>query len=259
MKSIGFLDEERMQKIPSNYWEKHEFCFFLHDQLVSMLTEYEESGAHNLVITGYNEEIQKFEDNNGDLDVVAFLKEKKLIEPYKHLIRSNIIISLTSDMLHFLYEAFRCFEKRKFSVGFSLLRKPLKEHLLFLSWLLAYEDDFINRFEANNYKSLNNQKKERIIEIFSSAIEQIIVGKLFQPMLLWDMIYSKNHSNGFEPTFQRATHLITSMGDLLKTEDYSINFIFDDYADDSYFEFLYSKLPYIFTTVQNSRESRQRA
>ena len=37
------------------------------------------------------------------------------------------------------------FEKRKFAVGYALLRKPLKENLLFLSWLLADQDDFINR------------------------------------------------------------------------------------------------------------------
>ena len=67
----------------------------------------------------------------------------------------------------------------------------------------------------------------------------------FEADTIWDIIYSKKHSNGFEPTWQKATHLTTSQGELLKTEDYSFNFIFNSPWDDDYFEFLYEKLPYL--------------
>lgn len=250
MKSLGVIDEQRLRLVPPRLWIAHEFCFFLHDRLVNLLIEYETSGAHNIVNESFQKAISGHEEEFEEIDILAFMKNNNLIEPYKHHIFSHVVMGLTSDMLHFLYESLRCFEKHKISVAFSLLRKPLKEHLFFLTWILADEDDFISRFEANNYRSLNNISKEKRITIFEKAISKLPASDAFDAETIWNMIYSKNHPNGFEPTWQRATHLITSYGDLLKTEDYSLNFIFDNSFDGYYHEFVYSKLPYllIFST-----------
>jgi len=250
MSSIGVLDENRLALIPLKHWKAHEFCFFLHDRLVQLLVEYESSGAHNLVTDAFQNVLDERGCEQGEIDILNFMKEHKLIEPYKHLISSHLVLALTSDMLHFLYEALNCFEKRKITVGFALLRKPLKENLLFLSWLLGNQDDFITRFESNNYQTLNNVRKGKQIEIFTEAIKKLATSDAFDADLIWNMIYSKNHESGFESIWQRATHLITSKGELLKTEDYSINFIFESPNNDRFYETLYSNLPYLlmFTT-----------
>lgn len=241
MKTIGYIEEERLQFIPDNLWLSHEFCFYLHDQLVNLLLQYENSGIHNMIIEAI---VMAAGENNIELegfDIIQFLKEADDEKQYKHHIFSHVIMGLTSDMLHFLYESLRCFEKNKISVAFSLLRKPLKEHLMFLSWILADENDFLNRFEANNYKTLTGITKEKQLDMLEKAISKVVVQEMFDPELIWEIIYSKKHENGFEPTWQRATHLITSYGDLLKTEDYNINFIFENSIDGYYHEFLYSK------------------
>lgn len=210
-----------------------------------MLTEYESSGIHNTVQTAVKKSFSEHGYTFDELDIFEVLKKNNLGKAYEHCISSHVTFALTADMLHYLYEALRCFEKRKFSVGFSLLRKPLKEHLLYLSWLLADKDDFITRFEANNYETLNNVSKDRRLEIFRLSIDKLATDNAFNAELIWDIIYSKSHPNGFEPTCQRATHLITSMGSLLRTEDYSFNFIFEDHSDNGHCEFIYSKLPYV--------------
>ncbi|MFA6630147.1 MAG: hypothetical protein WCS55_10350 [Sulfuricurvum sp.] len=245
MQSIGILEEHRLALIPSKYWAAHEFCFFLHDKLVHLLLEYEKSDVHNTVINAFENAINENGKDFEDFEILDFMKKNELLEPYKHHILSHAVMGLTSDMLNFLYESFSCFEKRKFSVAFSLLRKPLKEHLLFLSWILADEDDFITRFEANNHNSFSGISKEFRLELMKKAISKLHVKTAFDPDLLWDIIYSKNHENGFEPTWQRATHLTTSQGELLKTEDYSLNFIFSNPLNDDFYEFLHAKLPYI--------------
>ncbi len=244
MDTIGVLDHNRLAVIPPKYWKAHEFAFFLHDSVLRALVEYEQSGAHNWVTDAFKQ-ISKDHQIVDDFDILKFMKEQNLIEPYKHHLLSHLVLRLVGDMLNFLYEAFNAFEKRKFAVGWSLLRKPFKENLLFLSWILANEDEFIEKFESDNYKTLNNIKKEKQIEIFDAAINKIPNSNAFGAELLWDHIYSKNHSSGFEPTWQRATHLITSQGDLLKTEDYSINFIFDNPNSNHHYELLYGRLPYV--------------
>lgn len=181
--------------------------------------------------------------------MLSFMKKHNLTTPYRHHLVSHLVLGLTADMLHFLYEALTCFEKRKFAVAFSLLRKPFKENLLFLSWLLSSEADFLERFAANNYSTLNGIGKERQIEIFESAIKKLPIADAFDANILRDIIFSKSLNSGFEPIWQRATHLITSKGELLKTGDYTINFIFEHPGDDHYFDILYSKLPYLMIFV----------
>ncbi|MCE8050093.1 hypothetical protein HOP61_02120 [Halomonas daqingensis] len=249
MKTLGVLDEERLALLPGKYIPSHEFCFFLHDKLASLLVEYDYNRVQDTVVDAFEEAIKGREDEFYDLDLVDFMKRNDLVEPYKHHILSHTVMALTSDMLHFIYEALTCLEKRKFSVAFSLLRKPLKEHLFFLSWILADEDDFISRFESKNYVSFSGVSKEMKIEIIDKAISKFHIQEAFDAETIWNYVYSKKHSNGFEPTWQRATHLTTSQGDLLKTEDYSLNFIFQNNFDDDYYEFLRLKLPYIFLYI----------
>lgn len=249
MKTIGYIEGERLGLIPPNLWIPHEFCFYLHDQIVELLIQYENSNAHNTVIEAIYEAAEQKNINLEELDLLQFLKEIDNKEPYNHYIFSHVVMGLVSDMLHFLCESLKSFEKHKISVAFSLLRKPLKEHLFFLSWILADEDDFIHRFETDNYKQLSRIPKEKKISVFKKAVSKVAVPELFDENLIWDIIYSKNQENGFEPTWQRATHLITSYGDLLKTEDYNINFIFENSTYGYFHEFLYSKLPYILLFV----------
>jgi hypothetical protein len=250
MKTIGTLPENRLASIPQRHWEAHEFCFFLHDSLVRLLVEYESSGAHKWV----TEAFKKVKTDLGiaddeEIDLISFLKEHNLIGPYKHHLISHLVLALTSDMLHFLYEALSCFEKRKFSVAYSLLRKPLKENLLFLCWLLGNKDDFLERFAANNYQTLNAVGKDRQIQILEAAIKRLPIAEAFDANLIREIIYSKSYSSGLEPIWQRATHLITSQGELLRTEDYTVNFIFESPAFDYFFDLLYEKLPYLMIFV----------
>ena len=215
---------------------------------MELLIDFEAGGIQNIVTDAFYKTISDpvLGGKLDDVNIIDFLKDGDLTEPYRLHVVSHVVMALTSDMLNFLYEALKCFEKRKFSVAFSLLRKPLKEHLLFLSWILADEDDFISRFEFNNHVTLNNVSKERRLEIIRKAISKLHLKGAFDEETIWNYVYSKDHKNGFEVTWQRATHLITSHKPLLKTEDYSFNFIFEDVFDDFYYEFLKHNLPYLF-------------
>lgn len=242
---LGILGFDRLALIPKRFRAKHEFCFHLHDQIATLLVQYEQTGAHNWVQEAFEKAIEDSGTPLDGIDLLTFLKNEGLVQHYEHHITAHLVLGLTSDMLHFVYEALSAFEKRKFAVGFSLLRKPLKENLLFLCWLLSDRADFIQRFERDNYTTLNDIKPEKRIKILTEAINCLPVSEAFIADLLNDIIFSKSSPNGLEPIWQRATHLITKQGELLRTEDLSINFIFHDYADDSHFERLYVSLPYV--------------
>lgn len=245
MRSLGIIELERLALLPPEYWQHHEYCFFLHDQVAELLIQYEQSGAHLWVTEAFEKVLKESEIPDADVDILDFLKNHDLVQCYHHHIVSHLVFGLTSDMLHFIYESMKCFEKRKFAVAFALLRKPLKENLLFLSWLLGNEEDFIARFEKDNFTTLNGVTPERRLQILKDAIAHLATKEAFDADILNDMIFSKANGNSFEPIWQRATHLITSHGILLRTEDLNINFVFHDAASDELFEGLYSKLPYV--------------
>jgi hypothetical protein len=245
MESIGYLDPSRLLNIPPRHWQAHEFCFFLKDSMVQLLEQYESSGAHTWVTDAFFDAIKSTDNPPEEIDMLSFLREKDLIEPYKFHINSHLVLALTSDMLHFLHEALCCFEKRKFSVAFSLLRKPLKENLSYLCWLIADSEDFISRFSSKNFESMKLPDKDKQLDIYSKTINKLAVSDLFSSDILWNIIHSKNQPAGFEHIWQRATHLVTSYGDLLKTEDYSLNFIFADHSDDWFYDTLYQHLSYV--------------
>ena len=236
MKALGVIDADRLALLPPAYWREHEFCFFLHDQVLALLVQYEQSGAHRWVIEAFGKALADSDARDTEIDILVFLKQQALVRFYRHHIVSHLVLGLTSDMLHFIYESLKCFEKRKFAVGFALLRKPLKENLLFLSWLLGDEEDFISRFEKNNYTTLNGVTPERRLQIVEGAIARLATKEAFATDLLDNMLFSKTHEKSFEPTWQRATHLITSQGALLRTEDLNINFIFHDVASDEMYD-----------------------
>lgn len=245
MRSLGIIELERLSLLPPEYWQHHEYCLFLHDQVAELLIQYEQSGAHLWVTEAFEKVLKEDKAPDADVDILDFLKHHNLIRFYHHHIVSHLVLGLTSDMLHFIYESLKCFEKRKFAVAFALLRKPLKENLLFLSWLLGNEEDFIARFEKDNFTTLNGVTPERRRQILNDAIARLATKEAFDADTLNDMIFSKTNENSFEPIWQRATHLITSHGTLLRTEDLNINFVFHDAASDEMFERLYSKLPYV--------------
>lgn len=253
MTGIGLVGPERLWMIPEKYQARHEFCFFLHDQIAIMLTQYEESGVHNTVVDAFQRVTPAQASDLRYIDLIDLLKKDETKKLYKHFIISQTVLALTSDMLHFLYESLTCFEKRKFTVGFSLLRKPLKENLFYLSYILADEDDFIKNFEKNNYKTLNEKEfpKERKKDIFASAISKLSIDDAFEADLMWEIIYSRHLENGLEVAFQKSTHLITTFGELLKTEDYAFNRIFEDPNEDYHYQFIYDKLPYVLVFLSN--------
>lgn len=248
-KAIGTLSEERLVYIHPKYHAAHEFCFYIHDQLVQLLLQYEESNTHNLVPEALSSELEKYETDHLEIDLLEFLKEPGLEKPYRHFIVSHTVLALTADMLHFLYEALACFEKGKYSVAFSLLRKPLKEHLLYLAWIAADEQDFVSRFENEPHKGFDNISKETRYRVLEEAIKSLKLEEAFDAETLWNMVYSKKHSAGFEPTWQQATHLVTSRGELLRTPDYSLNFIFNLPFENEYQNLAYSNLPYLLIFV----------
>jgi hypothetical protein len=223
----------------------HEYCFFLHDECVRMLSEYEAADAHLISFKFLNNaERKKFEKLAKEHDVVNAMRALNRHAEVRRLIFNSITMAMVADFAHYIYEALRCLEKRKVTVALSLLRKPLLENLIYFSWMVADEDNFYTAFTSGDPvkmtpKVLGNRRKE----LLEKAIEKADLKGIVDAVEIISIIFDASNADGLYPYFQHAIHLITVDRIELKTSPENFNFIFKNPSDDDMYELLYSTLP----------------
>ncbi|MDE1152347.1 MAG: DUF4187 domain-containing protein [Micavibrio sp.] len=243
---VGLIPRKRLSNIPAHLRERHEYCFFLHDECVRLLKEYEAAKANVVKIKFTDRKTaQKFEKIADTADGIEALRTTGYAEEAKRVIINQITMAMVSDCLHHMFEGLKCFEKRKFIVALNLLRKPLKDNLLYLSWMLGDEEEFYREFTNGNPERLAHSRLGNFrASMFSKAILQTGLGSMDGESLN-DILFNRKNSSGLERLFQHAVHLITVQNIELKTSPENFNFIFKRYTDDDIYQAVYEHLPYI--------------
>ncbi|MFH7242228.1 MAG: hypothetical protein ACHWZW_05185 [Spirulina sp.] len=239
--------------LPEKFQEIHEYCFFLHDQLVETLRSGEEANIFETKVRfKESNHSQEIEGKSGE-DLIDWFRAKGYERDVRIIFYKEIFRALLSDYLHFIHEALECSRKGKLTITYALLRKPMKENLFYLEWLLANPRDFFDKYESRDPKQLSISRiseKDRI-ETIKTALEKTSLGVWIEPSFIHDIRYSKSSELSFENYFQKANHLITTFR-FLETEPENFNFIFSGLSNKlSQWEGLYAILPFIlFHSVQ---------
>ena len=242
--------------IPEEFAFSHDLCFFLHDILVDIIKSGEEAHIFSIHIDFQNEADAKLvKDKQGD-DLWAWLEEHGYKDAVSMLSYKQVCVALLSDFCHFVHEALQCSRKGKLTVTFALLRKPFKDNLLYLEWLLADPADFLKHFRSTDMGKLFNKTLHSSgVEKRKMIIQKAIQHTKYQLWLNSDMIYTLRYDKkaewGLEMLFQKATHLVTTLKPL-ETESQNFNFVFSG-EEEHYAQWghLYSILPMLlFHAVQ---------
>lgn len=181
-------------------------------------------------------------------DLIDYLEKNGYKKEANIFIYKKVFAALVSDFCHFTYEALMCSKKGKLTVAYALLRKPLKDNLFYLEWLLAYPSEFIKLINNDNSsiniasEKINEQKKKDIIKM---ALLKAKIESWIDPQFIYEMRYDKKSEFGMEPYFQKANHLITT-NPHFTTENCNFNFIFSGQeAMVSQWDQIYSILPFL--------------
>ncbi|QEE47567.1 hypothetical protein FVA81_24465 [Rhizobium sp. WL3] len=245
---LGIIPEERLTFVPRDIVPRHEFCFWLHDQAARLLVEASQSGQIEDWHEAVSSALSMLDENIDESKILSALAESggALCVPMK----VDIFVAVLSDTLHFIYEALKALEKRKFNVAFSLLRKPLTENLIILSRLVANDDHFIRSFADGTFQQkqvMQIDRSERI-NLFNSVIDKLPVGSPFTGELIDDIAFSKDAPNGLQIRMQQSMHLVTTRHPALLTPKLGMNRIFfDEQGDENYSA--YDSLPTIILFI----------
>lgn len=236
--------------LPAKYKKRHQLMLYLSDILVDIILKADEFNLSSLDLKFTNKIVE-------DYDILDELNKQRDIELSEKIFIPHIYFSLLKDLNNYLYESLSCIERGKVTVGFTLARKPLQDNLFYLNWILVDSKDFLEKIlykETKDYDvSSIKGRKNHVVELFSKA-KSIINPKgnflnlneeLFNPELLYDVIYNRKARNSLTSAFDKSIHLITGNSNY-PTEKQNLNFIFTD--NDIWNDFLnlyYEKIPYI--------------
>jgi hypothetical protein len=242
--SLGLIDPNRLTNIPPAYRAHHEFCFHLHD---SMLSIYKDLAQYKYPTVRLDFEDQSEAERFAAMDdPIGYLLENGHRELAKKLAVGQAMMAVLGDFFNFIYEALKSLEKRKFVVALTLLRKPLKQNLLHLTMMLADDEAFFNGLEKSPGKSLDHpgiQDTHRRA-YFQRAKTMIPFGDFVDPEVLHDIIFDVGLESGLAPLFDKAAHLVTGRSQIA-TEDLNLNFVFKNPGDNDIYQTIYKQLSYI--------------
>ncbi len=180
-------------------------------------------------------------------DPIAYLEKHGYHSEVKRICINQLSLALFADMMHFVHEALKALEKRKTTVAFALLRKPLKENLFFAAWMCADEDEFFRKFTESPPGEMESERlpasKRR--QVLADATKKLDLKTFSDADVIYDLIYEKKTDRGFANLFDKATHLVTSRGVHLRTEKMNLNFIFKSPLDTDVYDYVYFRIAYL--------------
>lgn len=247
------ISRRRLRNIPKAHRLAHEYSFFLHDQCVQILKDYEAESADRRTLKFRNEtEGKRFAQLAAETDVIGALRKLGYAEEALRTIINQITIALTSDMMHHIYEALKCLERRKSIVALNLLRKPLTDNLILLAWIFGDEECFYQEFENNSPTSLSPSRiGNRRRAIIEDAFVKLDLPGVITADLLFGILFDSDNTNGLYGVFQHAVHLVTVQRPSLKTTPENLNFVFKDPEDDEIYELIYANLPVVMIVASS--------
>lgn len=231
--------------LPHEFIFRHNFCFFLHDLLVQAVA-LESQGVFEAPIKFKNEqEFESVQMLHEGSDLYQWLQENGHQDVIKDMNYKQIFVALLSDSCHFIYEALQCSRKGKLTVSYNLLRKPFKENLFILEWLLADPNELLESFSSADKQKLNIDRfpETRKIEIIKKAISKTRYGNWIDAQFIHDLRYKKDEHYTFENVWHKAVHLTTTHR-AVSTEPENFNFVFSGKeARYSQWQQIYTVLP----------------
>jgi len=231
--------------LPDKYQFKHNFVYFLYNILAKIVKTGENTGVFQYAFELKDSNDLKAIENLPKESIIDFLQKNGYETEANELIKRQIFDAVLSDFLQFIDNALLTSEKAQLSVTFALLRKPLKDNLLILEWILADSSDFLKEFKSNDshkFIAIDKINKEKKIQIISKAIDK--TEKTFLPAdFIYELRYDKTKRYGFEPIWNKANHIVTCNKNYA-TEDMNLNFVFSQESGKiSQWNILYRTLP----------------
>jgi hypothetical protein len=224
------MDQIRMEvldRIPERHVFAHRLTSYLCKCLEAIRDQGEALHAFDIEIpvTPEDEECLKTLSNK---EIYLWLLQNGYQEQIYDRALRQLFLALLTDFCTFISQALECSEKARMTVAFALIRKPLKDNLLLLEWLLADSKDLLERFHGNDSEAYAPDRvvPARKLELITKARKNVKFSRgVLSPEFLYDVRYRKTAEYSLERYWNQAAHLVTTFSSY-KTEGMHLNMVF---------------------------------
>jgi hypothetical protein len=222
--------------LPDQYHFAHQYSTCLNEYLVNLIVFGEENKVYSVSINMDNDEHKKEFSQLNEMKVFDWLEKHGYKDELEKMILMSLYPALLGDLCQFVAEALSSSERARLTVAFALLRKPFRDNLFYLEWLLAKPKSFINMFYGKNPSefSLDRMLREnKVRQIIKDAVSLTLKKDSVDPDVIYDLRYNKLAEYSFSAMWNKALHLITTAKSH-STEYQNLNLIFSDDEDHFY-------------------------
>jgi len=239
--------------LPKKYWIQHDYLLYAYDILGDMLRQADDKKLSNIILkfknknqgTSFNKSEDKllWMDKNGYHDVAV------------KMFSNHMFFSLLRDFCYYIYESISCAGRGKVTVAYTLLRKPMRDNLLYLEWVLADRQEFFDTFlyKEIKYYDISNYKvfsKDRIQNIIDEASKKSYMGKaLNYNNLVYTFRFNSEEQIGLQRIWNQSMHLVTKSPNY-ETQQGNLNFVFADAKVwNDFWDYYYFVMPQLMAYV----------
>ncbi|MFO1443259.1 hypothetical protein KDN24_08525 [Bacillus sp. Bva_UNVM-123] len=227
--------------LPKEFIPRHELLLYYNDIIVDILRKADE---FNLSQTTFSvkEDIKLPEK---DEDLIDWMLDNGFENEAYSSLKAHLFFSLLRDFIFYMHESFDCSERGKVTVAYTICRKPIKDTLFYLCWLLVDGQELMNNLMKQNPReydvsSISASRKKDILECSNK-----LVGNEFEKDILYNLIYKRDCEYGLSSIWDQSIHLVTGNKNY-PTEAGNLNFIFAyDEIWQEFWNIYYQKIPLI--------------
>lgn len=244
--------------MPDQYQFSHKYSLYLNEYLANLLVFGEQNGVYSVFINLNNEQQgREFSQLKGE-EISFWLEKNGYKDELEKMVLRTLYPALLWDLHQFVAEALECSEKARLTVTYALLRKPFRDDLFYLEWLLAEPHDFINIFQDKNPSEFSLDKmlrEDKVRGIVREAVSKTVKMDSVDPEVIYDMRFNKIVEFSFDAMWNKALHLVTT-AKTHSTEKRNMNFIFSGDEEREYqWRHIYSFLPVVLDYAVDVAES----
>ena len=123
--------------LPDQFSFSHKYSTYLNGYLANLLVFGEQNKVYSVSFQFKNEEHDKAFSQLQGGEIADWLEKNEYKDVLEKMILRTLYPALLGDLCQFVAEALDCSEKARLTVTYALLRKPFRDDLFYLEWLLA--------------------------------------------------------------------------------------------------------------------------
>jgi hypothetical protein len=211
--------------LPHRYRFAHDYSIFLYDLIVAKLKAGIDARIFDVRFSLTKRQRRQMSGLEGE-QLYTWLEQNYGWGLTAEMDYKLVMRGLLTDLTSFVLEGLRASAKGKTTVAYVLFRKPFRDNLFYLEWLLADAEGFLVAFKTKGPEAIDVGKltPEFRGNVIARAVE-LCDESAMKADFLYDLRYNRRADYGLAAHWDQAAHLITTWTHG-RTDPQNFNFIF---------------------------------